>query len=97
MKRIDIRYGDSQYSVGGRELAEVQAEIASLADEGGWLTVNEGEGAPRPTYLWIAPGVQVAVTPVPGDGEFPRAGGRAHRPGLVSATEDAGEWDDHTY
>jgi hypothetical protein len=66
VKRIDIYYGGEHYSVGGRELADLQADIAaSLAAGGGWLTVNDGEGAHRTAFLLIAPGVPIAVVPVP--------------------------------
>ena len=65
MKRIDVFYGGSHYSVGRRELAPLQAEIAALATEGGWLLVNDGEGARRDSYLWVTPGVPIALIPLP--------------------------------
>jgi hypothetical protein len=65
MKRIDILYGNALYSVGGRELEEIQAEIAALTERGGWLLVNDGEGARRDAYLWLNPGVPIALIPIP--------------------------------
>ncbi|WP_019178977.1 hypothetical protein [Microbacterium yannicii] len=65
MKRIDILYGNALYSVGGRELAEIQDEIAALTQNGGWLLVNDGEGARRDAYLWLNLGVPIALIPIP--------------------------------
>lgn len=65
MKRIDIYYAGAHYSLGGRELAEVQEEIADLAGRGGWMLVNDSEGARRDAYLWVSPGVTIALVPIP--------------------------------
>lgn len=66
MKRIDIVYGGEHYSVGGRELDDVLTEIETgLASGVHWLTVNDGEGAPRWSHLLLTPGVPVAVIPIP--------------------------------
>ena len=66
MKRIDIFYGGEHYSVGGRELDDVLEEISSgIASGVHWLSVNDGEGAPRQAYLLLTPGTQIAVVPVP--------------------------------
>lgn len=67
MKRIDIFYGGEHYSVGGRDLGELQREIAQGLGTGGahWLEVNDGEGAPRLAYLLITPGVQLSIVPIP--------------------------------
>lgn len=66
MKRIDIFYGGQHYSVGEADLERLQREIVDAAHGGArWLTVNEGEGAPRPAHLLIGPGVPVALVPVP--------------------------------
>lgn len=66
MKRIDIFYGGQHYSVGEENLERLQHEIAHAArGEVRWLTVNEGEGAPRPAQLLIGPGVSIALVPVP--------------------------------
>ena len=68
MKRIDIQYGGNMYSVGGRDLTELQRHIADVATApagGGWMQVNDGEGEERPAYLLLTPGTSIAVIPVP--------------------------------
>ena len=65
MKRIDLHYGGHLYSVGGRELAELQAEIESSHETGCWLLVNDGEGARRDAYLWLTRGSPIALVPIP--------------------------------
>lgn len=66
MKRIDIIYGGEHYSVGGREFEELRTEIADGVARGlSWLSVNDGEGAPRQAYLLLSPGVPIAVIPIP--------------------------------
>jgi hypothetical protein len=68
MKRIDIEYGGQHFSVGGRELDDLLAEISEgLRDGPTWLEVNDGEGRRRDALLLIAPGVPLAVIPVPAD------------------------------
>lgn len=69
MKRIDVVYGGEIYSVGGRDFAELQQEIAEGVHRPGghWLKVNDGEGQPRPTYLFLTPGVSIGVVPIPGE------------------------------
>lgn len=69
MKRIDIVYGGQSYSVGQREIEALREEILAgvRAGDGYWLEVNSGEGAPRPTYLLITAGTDIALTPIPGD------------------------------
>lgn len=67
MKRIDIHYGGHLYSVGGRDVDELQAEIDSYHDGGGWLLVNDGEGARRDAYLWLTRGSSIALVPIPDD------------------------------
>ncbi len=64
MKRIDIHYGGDQYSVGGRRLEDLLEEITG-SEEPHWVKVNDGEGAPRTAYLLIAPGVPIAIIPIP--------------------------------
>jgi hypothetical protein len=80
MKRIDIFYGGEHYSVGGRELAELQTEIDTAITRGGdWIRVNDGEGQAREAFLYLSPGVSVAIVPVPvrphADGDLPWEGG----------------------
>jgi hypothetical protein len=65
MKRIDLHFGGHLYSVGGRELADVQAEIESCHDNGGWMLVNDGEGARRDAWLWVTRGSSIALIPIP--------------------------------
>lgn len=76
MKRIDIAYGGQAYSVGNRDIDELREEILARASEPPyWLEVNSGEGEPRPTYLLIAPGSPLALTPIPGDDDDPAGTG----------------------
>lgn len=66
MKRIDIIYGGQLFSVGGRTPEDLTREITqAVADHGGWLTVNDGEGERREALLFIGPGVPIAVVPIP--------------------------------
>lgn len=66
MKRIDILYGGDHYSVGGADLAQLQARITDAVARGGdWIVVNEGEGSAREAYLLVGPGVPIALVPVP--------------------------------
>lgn len=69
MKRIDIVYGGQAYSVGQRDIDDLRREILNgvRGGDGYWLEVNSGEGAPRPTYLLITPGTDLALTPIPGE------------------------------
>ncbi|WP_127475742.1 hypothetical protein [Microbacterium sulfonylureivorans] len=77
MKRIDVVYGGERYSIGGRELDELLGEIeAGIAGGVHWLTVNDGEGAPRWAHLLLTPGVPIAVIPIP-DEAPPLAGDRS--------------------
>ncbi len=46
---------------------EVQHEVERAAASGGWLLVNDGEGARRDAYLWVAAGVPIALVPIPDD------------------------------
>jgi hypothetical protein len=66
MKRIDIYYGGEHYSVGGRRIEDLRAEIEAGLDAGTyWLEVNDGEGQMRSALLLLSPGVALAVVPVP--------------------------------
>lgn len=66
MKRIDVHYGGEQYSIGEETYEEIAGQIAAaLASGYGWITVNDGEGAPRPAHLLISPGVPIALIPIP--------------------------------
>lgn len=63
MKRVDIRYDGTDYSIGRRHIDDVQAEIdAGLASvEATWLSVNVGEGRLRKARLLITPGVSISL------------------------------------
>jgi len=68
MKRIDIYYGGDHYSVGGRRFDDLREEVeAGLSAGMYWLEVNDGEGRMRTAYLLLAPGVPVAIVPIPDD------------------------------
>jgi hypothetical protein len=69
MKRIDIHYGGQLYSVGDRDIDQLLAEVAEGMRNGGWLKVNDGEGARRDAFLMLGPGVPIGVIPIPGDRE----------------------------
>lgn len=71
MKRINILYGGAQYSVGGRELSHLEAEIEKIVQSGtpGWLTVNFGEGSVRPARLLITAGTQIALIGIDPEGD----------------------------
>jgi hypothetical protein len=67
-KRVDLFYGGRLYSIGGREIEDVRAEIAdALARGHGWLTVNDGEGVAQATELLISAGVDVTLAAIPND------------------------------
>lgn len=76
MKRIDIEYGGRHYSVGGRDLDDLLAEIVQGMDAGAaWLRVNDGEAHRRDAMILISPGVEIAVSAVPpADEETPEFG-----------------------
>jgi hypothetical protein len=65
MKRIEILYDGNQYSVGGRELEELQATIAEGIAGGApfWLEVNFGEGRPQRALLMITAATSLALLP----------------------------------
>lgn len=66
MKRIDIHYDGQTYSVGGRELGDLQREIIEgIAKGAHWLVVNDGEGERRDANLLITPATTIALIPVP--------------------------------
>lgn len=67
MKRIDIYYDGHLYSVGGRDLDDLKQEIADAETHGGWIVVNDGEGARRDAHLRITPGTPITLIPIPAD------------------------------
>ncbi|MBG6056705.1 hypothetical protein RCH16_001379 [Cryobacterium sp. MP_M5] len=71
MNRVDIVYGGQQYSLAGRSIDSIQAEIDAAITTGKpyWLMVNSGGGRFEDAYLLIAPGIPFAVLNVkPEDG-----------------------------
>jgi len=76
MKRIDVYYDGHVYSVGQRELEEVQDAIAEgQKGHGMWLLVNDGEGTRRDAYIWIGAGTSIALVPIEGDSDEDRGQG----------------------
>lgn len=71
MKRIDIVYGGHLYSVGGRGIDELKAEIeaGAASDTPTWIVVNDGEGERRPAHLLLQKGISIAVIPIPDEHE----------------------------
>jgi hypothetical protein len=63
MKRVDIKYDGGEYSIGGRHIDDVQAEIdAGLTSaQPAWLTVNYGEGRIQIARLLITPGAAFSM------------------------------------
>ena len=65
MKRIDVYYGGHVYSVGQREIEDLQQIVSEAqAGNGTWLLVNDGEGTRRDAYLWISSGTSIALVPI---------------------------------
>jgi hypothetical protein len=66
VKRVEIIYGGSPYSLSDTSAAEVRAEVERALDgeASRWLVVNQGEGAPRKTAILITPGVAFSVADV---------------------------------
>ncbi|PPH51527.1 hypothetical protein [Rathayibacter sp. AY1E2] len=63
MKRIDLIYNGTAYTVNNRSLdefrAEVEAALASPTPQ--WLTVNYGEGRANPALLLITPYTPLSI------------------------------------
>ena len=66
MKRIHVRYDGSTYTIGGRELDDVRAEVEEAVVSGSshWLTVNEGEGTLQEAELLITATSSIALIPM---------------------------------
>ncbi|MBF4460951.1 MULTISPECIES: hypothetical protein [unclassified Rathayibacter] len=66
MKRVEIIYGGTPYSLTETTAAEVRADVerALGGSSSCWLTVNQGEGEPRATSILITPGVALSVADV---------------------------------
>ena len=66
MKRVEIIYGGTPYSLSDTSAAEVRADVERALDgeSSRWLVVNQGEGEPRKTAILITPGVAFSVADV---------------------------------
>jgi hypothetical protein len=68
VKRIDVLYGGSHYSIGGEDYDVIKAAITAAANgDPTWITINHGEGRPQPAELLIGPGIPVALLPISSD------------------------------
>jgi hypothetical protein len=69
-KRIAVHYGDAEYAISGREVADVIAEIEAgvTSADPRWLDVGIGQGRATDAKLLLAPGIPVAVWEVNTDG-----------------------------
>ena len=65
MKRIDIHYAGHLYSIGGRELDDIQREVEAAQKSGAWMIVNDGEGSRRDAHIWLGGGTPIALIPIP--------------------------------
>jgi hypothetical protein len=66
MKRIDVYYDGHVYSVGERDIEDIQRTVSEgQTGPGAWLLVNDGEGTRRDAYLWISSGTSIALVPIP--------------------------------
>ena len=63
MKRVNIIYDGEHYSIGNRDVYELQAEIAEALKSGEphWLRVNHGEGSYQIADLLLAPGIHISI------------------------------------
>lgn len=71
MKRIDIVYDGTLYSVGRVEYDELKSRIAAAHDEGRstWLRVDHGEGRARSAEILIAPGIPISLVAINTDAD----------------------------
>jgi hypothetical protein len=66
MKRIDIYYGSRHYSVADREVEDLKRQVAdALRGDGDWIEVNYGEGSRTAAFVFLTPGVDIAIVPIP--------------------------------
>lgn len=77
VRQVSGRISSASAWLSDREPADVLDEVKrfarrrtreitqAVADHGGWLTVNDGEGERREALLFIGPGVPIAVVPIP--------------------------------
>ncbi|MCU1586352.1 MAG: hypothetical protein JWM49_2908 [Microbacteriaceae bacterium] len=73
MRRIVVHYGNNEYSLSGRDLEEVKAEIEDAVGAGRplWLRVNHGEGTYRAADILITAATPIAL--LPGDSIEPES------------------------
>ncbi|QHC57278.1 hypothetical protein [Rathayibacter sp. VKM Ac-2760] len=66
MKRVEIIYGGTSYSLHDTTAEIVREKVEKALDGSAslWLTVNQGEGKPRETSILITPGVAFSVADV---------------------------------
>jgi hypothetical protein len=66
VKRVEIIYGGSPYSLTDTSADEVREQVEQALDGSAsrWMTVNQGEGQPRETSILITPGVAFSVADV---------------------------------
>ncbi|MCS5732534.1 hypothetical protein [Herbiconiux daphne] len=69
MKRINILYAGTQYSISGRDVDAVKEEIRAAIESAvpTWLEVNVGEGKYKRADILLTPGVGVAVIGIDAD------------------------------
>ncbi|HXD62583.1 MAG TPA: hypothetical protein VN619_11740 [Lacisediminihabitans sp.] len=67
MKRIQVIYDGLQYSIGETDYDALKAAIEDAASTGrpSWITVNQGEGQPRPAEILVGPATSIALIAVP--------------------------------
>jgi hypothetical protein len=65
VRRIVVHYGNNEYSLAGRDLEEVKAEIEGAVAAGRpfWLRVNHGEGSFRAADIFITAATSIALLP----------------------------------
>ncbi|QHC69062.1 hypothetical protein [Rathayibacter sp. VKM Ac-2801] len=66
MKRVEIIYGGTPYSLTDTSAEEVRRRVEQALDGSAsrWLMVNQGEGQPRETSILLTPGVEFSVADV---------------------------------
>jgi hypothetical protein len=66
VKRVEITYGGSRYSLSDTTAEAVRTDVERALDgeASRWLVVNQGEGEPRETTILITPGVAFSVADV---------------------------------
>ncbi|WP_066040705.1 hypothetical protein [Herbiconiux solani] len=63
MKRVEIVYDGEEYTIGDRDVDDVQAEIQAglTGAEPAWLVANRGEGRMQEARLLITEGVGISL------------------------------------